>query len=488
MNNKKKFPWWIFPLVVLAVGAGALFYFRLHPVQVKAPAIDLTKAHTTKVVVGSINTGISTTGAVRTNQNASLAWKISGQVSQVFVKIGDQVQKDQVLAQLDPASNITFVTTQASLLTAQENLASLQNTAAATATAKIALVQAQTGLTSVQKALDDLQIAPTQAQIDAAYAAYLQDQKSVARLQVAFDILASSPVDNLERASALTALNNVVQKENQDLGAYNRLKNGRPDASALADAQSNLELAQRKLEVAQADYTLASAGPDTAKIAAAQASHQQIQATLDQQYIRASFAGTVTSVSAQVDDLVSSGTVAFRIDDMSSLYVDLQVSEVDINRVQIGQAVELTYEAIPDQLYTAKVTGISAVGTVSGGVANYTVTALLTKSDSLVRPGMTTAANVVTQQLSNVLLVPNLSISALNGRKVVYVLVGGQVSPVTVTVSLASDAQTAVASSNLKAGDVIVTNPSSLTAAPASTGIRSMLDNLFRKLGVISYS
>jgi multidrug efflux pump subunit AcrA (membrane-fusion protein) len=100
---------------------------------------------------------------------------------------------------------------------------------------------------------------------------------------------------------------------------------------------------------------------------------------------------------------------------------------------------------------------------------------------------MTTTANIVTQQLSNVLLVPNLSISTLNGHKVVYVMAGGQVSPVAVTVSLASDTQTAVTSPELKAGDAIVTNPSSLTT-PTSTGIRAMLENLFLKLGVVSYS
>jgi HlyD family secretion protein len=488
MNKKKRFAWWIIPLVVLAAGAGILVYFKAHPVQVKAPAVDMTKVHTTKVVVGSISSGISTTGAVRTNQNVSLAWKTSGQVAQVMVKVGDQVQQDQILAQLDPASNTTFATEQASLLSAQENLASMQDTTAATAAAQIALIQAQTALANAQKVVDALQVMPTQAQIDAAYAVTLQDQKMVDRLQIAFNLLASNPETDLNRANALTALNNAIQKENLDVGAYNQLKNHQPDAAALAAAQSNLSLAQQKLAVAQANYTLASAGPDTAKIAAAQASIQQIQATLDQQYIRAPSAGTVTGVTVQVDDLVNPGTAAFRIDDFSSLYIDVPVSEVDINHVQIGQVVELTYAAVSEKGYTAKVTGIGTTGSVSGGVASYTVTAQLADADILVRPGMTATANIVTQQLNNALLVPNLSIASLNGRKVVYVVTSGKVNPISVTVSLISDTQTALAGSSLKAGDAIVTNPSSLTAAPTSTGIQAMLENLFLKLGVIVYS
>ena len=488
MKTKKRFPGWIIPLIILLAVGGALFNYRAHPIQVQAPAVDLTKVHTTQVVMGSIADSVSTTGAVRTNQTTSLTWGISGQVSQVLVKPGDAVTAGEVLAQLDPASNVTFVTTQASLLTAQEALANLQNTTVAVATAQIALLQAQAALTTAQKAVSDLQLAPTQAQIDAAYAATLQDQKSVYRLQVAFNILAASPVTELDRANALTALNNATAKENQDVGMYNQLKNHQPDAAALATAQSNLALAQQQLAVAQANVTLANAGPDASQVSAAQASIQQIQSSLDQQYLRAPSAGTVTSVSTQVNDLVSPGTAAFQIDDLTSLYMDLPVSETNIMAVQIGQAVALTFNAVPNQDYSAKVTAISASGTVTAGVANYTVTVLLTHADSQVRPGMTAAANIISQQLNNVMLVPNLSITTLNGKRVVYRMAGGQMSPVTVTESLVSDTQTAVVSPDLKVGDAIVVNPASLATAPAVPGFQATLDNLLLKLGVIAYS
>jgi HlyD family secretion protein len=483
MNKKKKTTWWIIPLVIIAVLGGALIYFRGHPVQVKAAGIDMAKVHTTKVLEGTISTTVSTTGAVRTNQTTSLAWKAAGQVGQVLVKVGDQVQAGQVLAKLDPTSNINFAVQQANLLTAQENLATLQDTTTAVATAKIALIQAQSGVTNAQKAVDALQVTPTQAQIDAAYAVTLQDQKTVNRLQIAFNLLASNPVTDLNRANALTALNNAIQKEDLDVGAYNQLKNHQPDAAALATAQSNLAVAQQQLAVAQANATLASAGPDQTKIAAAQASIQQVQATLDQQNIVATSAGTITSVTAQAGDLVKPGTAAFQIDDMSSLYMDVQVSESNIASVQIGQTVDLSFAAISNQSYTGQVTVIGTTGSVSGGVANFAVTLMLTNADSLVKPGMTATTTIVTKQLSNALLVPNLSITTLNGKKVVYVMAGGQLSPVDVTERLVSDTQTAVVGTNLKAGDAVVANPASL-AAPAATALNSF----FLKLGVIVIS
>ena len=143
---------------------------------------------------------------------------------------------------------------------------------------------------------------------------------------------------------------------------------------------------------------------------------------------------------------------------------------------------DLTFDAIVDKQYAAKVTDIGVVGTVGGGVANFAVTAVLTDADSSVRPGMTATANIVTQQVSNVLLVPNRAISTLGSRKVVYVLANSQVSPVTVTVGLASDTQTEVTSTNLKLGDVVVTNTTTLTATTQTS--TSISASLFRALGV----
>jgi hypothetical protein len=67
---------------------------------------------------------------------------------------------------------------------------------------------------------------------------------------------------------------------------------------------------------------------------------------------------------------------------------------------------------------------------------------------------------------------------------VVYTLANNTVTPVPVTVGLASDTQTEITSTSLKSGDVVVTNPTSLTATTASTGASSIFGNLFRMLGV----
>jgi HlyD family secretion protein len=484
IRSKRRYFWWIIPLVLVGAAAGALFWFRAHPVQTQAATIDLSTLTTTKVVTGSVSNGISATGTLRTNQNATLSWSVSGKVAQVNVKKGDQVTANQILALVDPASSTSLVSAQANLATAQQNLTDLQDVSVSQANAKITLINAQTSVDDAQTTLDNLMVVPTQAQIDSAYATYLADQQTVERLQAAYDKVSGLADTDLRKAQALSALESAKQTRDQAGSTYDYLKNYMPDAASVAQAQANLELAQAQLVVAQADYDAVKNGPDATKIAAAQANISQIQATLDQQYIRAPFAGTITTVNVNAGDLVSNGTSAFRIDDTSALYIDLQVSEVDINSVQADQVVDLTLDAVADKQYEAKVTDIGSVGTVNGGVANFVVTAVLTDADAAIRPGMTATASIITQQVSDVLLVPNHAITTVGKNKVVYILANSQLTPVTVTVGLASDTQTEVSSTALKSGDLVVTNPTSMTTTATTTGVSSIFGNLFQMLGV----
>jgi HlyD family secretion protein len=482
MQKKKKSFWWIIPIAIIAALAGTVFYFRAHPVQAAAPTINLAALTTTKVVTGSVSTGISATGTLRTNQSASLAWSISGQVAKVLVKKGDQVKAGQVLASIDPSSSTTLISAQASLATAQQNLANLQNVSVAQANAQIALINAQTAVTSAQTALNNLKVLPTQAQIDAANATYLSDQQIVNKLQTTFDLYASRPVTDVTRAQALSALDAAIAKENADQSTLTYLQTYKPDANTLAQDQANLALAQANLAVAQTNYDAVKNGPDPVQVASAQANINSIQATLNQQNITAPFAGVITDLTVKPGDLVNSGTAAFQINDTSTLYVDLQVSEVDINKVTLGQQAQLTFDAIPNKQYSASVSDIGTVGTVSGGVANFTVTVALTNADSAAKPGMTASANVITNSVSNVLLVPNHAITTVGTRKIIYVLASGQVTRVPVTVGIASATQSQVTATTLKDGDIVITNPTALTTATsASTGI---FGSLLRSLGV----
>ena len=131
----------------------------------------------------------------------------------------------------------------------------------------------------------------------------------------------------------------------------------------IIEAENDLALKKAELDEAQRTYDRLTAG-NTSEIEAAQARVEAAQATLNLARVISPFAGTVTESHVLPGDQVSAGATAFRVDDLSSLLVDVQVSEVDINSVSIGQPVTLTFDAILGKEYHGEVVEVTQAGTV----------------------------------------------------------------------------------------------------------------------------
>jgi HlyD family secretion protein len=151
--------------------------------------------------------------------------------------------------------------------------------------------------------------------------------------------------------------------------------------------------------------------------------------------------------------------MAFQIDDLTRLLVDVSVSEVDINRVRVGQEVSLSFDAILDKLYKGKVVEVSRVGSSTQGIVDFIVTVELSDPDEQVKPGMTAAVNMVVNQLQDVLQVPNRAVRLVDGNRVVYILKDDQLVPVEIELGASSDLMSEVLSGELQLGDLIVLNP-----------------------------
>ena len=180
---------------------------------------------------------------------------------------------------------------------------------------------------------------------------------------------------------------------------------------------------------------------------------------MEHAWIESPFSGIITLADAKPGDQVSMGTPVFRVDDLSSLLVDVDVSEVDINRVAVGQPVSLTFDAILAQEYTGEVVEVSPVGNTLAGVVNFKVTIKLLDADEKVKPGMTAAVNMVVSQLEDVLLVPNRAVRVEEGERIVYILKGGELVRVSVELGANADVYSEVIGGDLKVGDQVVLNP-----------------------------
>jgi HlyD family secretion protein len=152
--------------------------------------------------------------------------------------------------------------------------------------------------------------------------------------------------------------------------------------------------------------------------------------------------------------------LAFRVDNLSNLLIDLEVSEVDINSVSVGQEVMVDFDAIQTKSYQGEVVEIAGASIKATGSANFRVTVELIDADELVKPGMTASVVVQVRDVEDVLLVPNRAIRMLNGQRVVYVLKDDEtLDAVEIRLGLKSDVYCEEIGGNLQAGDLIVLDP-----------------------------
>lgn len=141
---------------------------------------------------------------------------------------------------------------------------------------------------------------------------------------------------------------------------------------------------------------------------------------LDKYTIEAPITGTVISKTTKAGDKLDNqnqSTVMAVIADMSLIKFKINVDELDIAKLELGQEVDITADALENQKFTGYVDNISIVGTTADGVTTYPVTVVVNDPDGLI-PGMNVDAVITVQEVKDVLTVP---VSAVNRGNIVYV-------------------------------------------------------------------
>ena len=414
---------WIILGVVAAVLIGAYLIFG------RGGNSTATAFQTEKAARGTLTATVGATGTVAARQTAVLLWQANGTVDKVNVKVGDLVTQDEVLANLQKTSlPQNVILAEADYVSAQQSLDDLINSDTARAQASIALRSAQDAYDKADS--------------------YRQSLNQKIDIQtVTFSYIGGHAIPHIK---------------------YSK---GYADAETIAKADEDLALKKAKLDDAQRTFDRLKDGANSTDIAAAEARVAAAQATLNMARISAPFAGTVTQAEPAPGDQVTAGAIAFRVDDLSHFLVDVEISEVDINNVFVGQQVSLSFDAILGQAYTGKVVEVGQAGNTIQGVVSFTVTIELTNADEKVRPGMTAGVNIVVTELKDVILIPNRAVRVVNTKRVVYVLRDGQPVQVEIRLGPSSDSYSALADGALKEGDLIILNPPAIfTGGPGGGG------------------
>jgi HlyD family secretion protein len=406
----KKRRWLWILLLILVVGIGGFFYNQ------NSQPDPASQFQTALIERGNLTATIGATGTVRAKQSAVLIWQAAGTVDVVNVKIGDNVPADFVLAYLEKTSLPQSV------------------------------ILAEADLASAQKSLDDLLNSDTAL---AQAAINLRDAQEV------YDKAANWR----EELNGKIHIKEIVYKKfgNRQIPVLKEYR-GYASEETKAKADEDLALAKAQLDDAQREYDRL-AGGNLTEIAAAQARVDAAQATINLARISAPFAATVTEAHPLPGDQVSAGATAFRLDDLTSLFVDVEVSEVDINSVAVGQPVTLSFDAILGKDYHGEVVEVAKAGTNVGGVVNFKVTVELTDADGDVKPGMTAAVNITVEQIDDVVLVPNRAVRLVNGQRVIYLLVNGLPEQKEISLGPSSESVSVLAGGDVTVGDVVILNP-----------------------------
>jgi HlyD family secretion protein len=423
----------------------------------------LSTYQTAAIERGTLVASVGATGNVRANQTAILTWQTSGTVEAVNVEAGDRVKSGDILASLAPASlTQNIILAQADLVAAERALENLLLSDTARAQAQLAVVTAQQKYDSAKATLDGMLATNRGATSDDMLNAQAQltlAQNNLKQAQAFYDLFKDRPDDDLQKAQAYTSLYNAqlaVERAQNSLNYFLLV----PSGNDVEKARANLALAEAQLEDAQREWERLKNGPDPDDVLAAQARVDAARSAARLAQLIAPFDGTVTVVNPLPGDQVSPGTVGFRVDDLSRLLVDVQVSEVNINSVSVGQPVIVTFDAVLGQEYHGEVVQVAQAGTVTQGVVNFTVTVELTDADSQVKPGMTAAVTINVMQLEDVLLVPNRAVRLLDGQRYVFVIRNGQPEKIDITLGASSDFYSEVIAGDLEEGDMIILNPS----------------------------
>ena len=329
-----------------------------------------TPIHTATAERADLIDNLSTNGNVEPVHDFVAHSPVAGTVRTVLVHEGERVHKGQLLLTMDDAA-------------AQAQVAS----------ALAALRTAQAQMQAVEQGGTRDEQLQLQAKINAARA---------------------------RRDHAAALLNSLTQLA----------QNGSASQSEVTAAKTRLSVANATLQNLEQQQTQRYAPIDRQRAAAdlsnAQAAYKAAQDTLQQEDVRAPFAGTVFSVPVQASAYVQPGDALLRVADLAHIQVRAYFDEPEIGRLALGQPVTIAWDAHPARLWHGHITQIPSTiityGTRHVGEALVAVD----DADGVLLPNTNVTITVTTLRLNSVLAIPREALHAEGGQDFVYRVVDGR--------------------------------------------------------------
>lgn len=357
---------------------------------------------TEKAAKGNLIITVSGSGSVASTNSSNITTEATGVITKIYVKDGDQIKTGDKIAELE--------------LDLEGQQKSSQ-----------AWSSYQSAKNSLQTAKDNLY--STQADLFTKWQSY-------------YDLATSSKYENSDKTP------NTAERQ----------------------SQTEYRISQDNWLLSEAKYKSQQKAIEQAQLAVNSAWYSYQQAS---PIIYAPISGTVSGLSLQIGSVInsqsSSNTSAttnkianIKTDALPTLSINL--TEIDVPKVKIGDKATITFDAFSDKTFTGKVISIDTVGSVSSGVTNYPTVILLDTKSNTILPNMGITANIITNTKDDTLLVSSSAVKTDDsGNNYVQVMKNGKPVNQNVEIGLSSDSQTEI-TSGLSEGDTVITSTTQTTS------------------------
>ena len=416
---KKKRRW---PKVVIAVllVLAALFFFVIRPMLGAGKELLAGAYLTSTAQMQEMTVSVSSTGTIQPIDSYNVSGMVTGEVLEAPFEVGDQVEKGDVLYRIDPGSAETALqqvqklhVKKGDLVSAGSPIADISDTSTMTFTVpfqsadaqRIAVgSSAQVTLAGTLETLTGTVESVANADLVGNGGALVRQVKI--RVQnpgaLTTSTTATAKVGSIACAGSGTFEANLTQTVvatgsgevvSLNVSAGSRVSAGQVLATLGGfSAQTSLENASISLQNAQLSL-------------------QNAQDALDNYTITAPISGTVIEKNFKAGDTIDNnsltaagGTLAV-LYDMSTLTFEMKIDEKDINKVQVGQEVTITADAVEGVTFSGVVDTVNINGTTVSGQTNYPVTVVINDPQDL-KPGMNVSADIIVERAGTVLCVP----------------------------------------------------------------------------------
>lgn len=390
-------------IVFLSVAVGVGLWWKSSTAEKK-----ITVLATETVTRGTVRKVLEQTGIIKSQVGAivKIGTRATGTIDKMMVKVGDPVEKNQLVAQIDSREQEAQVTE---------------------ARAKLAAAQAELN------------------RVEQAYPLSIKE----ARYDLALTRARADYLRNNYRRQQKLAERNVISKDTiEDV-----LQKAEVEANQVSVKQSTLERLQREF---------------TDEAAKAAAAVKQAEASLAALEVRKSYtrifspiSGVVSQVTAQEGETIVAGLQVanlITVLDPARLEMWTYVDETDIGQVHPGQPVEFRVDAYPERVFKGTVDTIYPEPEIRDNIVYYQALVKINPEQATyLRPEMTTQVQIIVAVKDDVLDIPNNALKWVDGRQVVFVQDSdGTIRKVTPELGLAGITHTEVLD-GLAAGDRVAT-------------------------------